>query len=249
MPPKANQPFHQPVQGSNHLVLKGEKKETKTIFTKNIRSLLDSDNESEVMDCEDNDYPSEQELEDEMYRGLVDGFAEAKKSGLNTSEVRNKTDIIIKMMLKEIPDKKDMILRCIDRAQSLVFPLSGILTSGPSPFVSPVSKSVTKVASTGASIATADSVLLPMSAACSAFREISTPPIKSKTITGTNVGYIKDKKISVYSHTPGINPNFKMCFHKPKKNKTNEKEHMKFNLPGCGNCHPMEEINLEGLST
>ena len=246
MPPKTDKPFHQPVQDSNELALKGKEKESKTILTNNIRSLLDSDNESETMDYEDNYYPSEQEQEDEMYRGLVDGFAEAKKSGLNTSEVRNKTDIIIKIMLKELPDKKDMILRSIVRAQSLIFPLPGILTSGPSPFVSPVSKSITKVVSTGASIATADSVLLSMSAACSAFREVSTPPIKSKTITGTNVGYIKDTKFSVYSHTPGISPNFKMCFHRHRKNGTNEKEHMKFKLPGYGNCHSIAEMDLEG---
>ena len=37
-----------------------------------------------------------------------------------------------------------------------------------------------------------------------------------------------------------------MGCHKPKKNKINEEGQMQIKLPGRGNCHPIEEINLQG---
>ena len=71
---------------------------------------------------------------------------------------------------------------------------------------------------------------------------ISTPI----TLTGPIVGYLKDLKFSGNSHTPGIIPHCKKGCHKPKNSKINEDKQIKFKLPSCGNCHPIDEINLEG---
>ena len=53
MPPKTNKPFHQPGQDTIEPALKDKEKESKAILTNNIRSLLDSEDESETMHNED----------------------------------------------------------------------------------------------------------------------------------------------------------------------------------------------------
>ena len=59
MPPKTNKPFHQPGQDPIEPALKDKEKESKAILTNNIRSLLDSEDESETMHNEDDYYPSQ----------------------------------------------------------------------------------------------------------------------------------------------------------------------------------------------
>ena len=134
-----------------------------------------------------------------------------------------------------------MILRSIGKAQSLIFPLPGILTSGPSPLISPVSNSVTTATHVSASIATADSVLWPKSATSSAFREITTLPVKYKNNTFTNERHRKDKIVSKDTNTPHKNPKLEMSFHKQNKDISNEKENIQFEIPVHSNSHSFEE--------
>ena len=102
MSQNTNNPAHQPGQDTNEPALEDKEKELKAKVTKEIRSLLDSEDESETINNEDEYYPSQQEEEDEMFKGLVDAFSEAKKSGIDTSEMNDKTDFIIKSMLLQL---------------------------------------------------------------------------------------------------------------------------------------------------
>ena len=75
----------------------------------------------EAVNC-DRDISDDPELENAMFQGFVDGLQEAKESGFQWSDVRMKTNLIINMTLDKIPDKEDVITKCIHKAQVRVFP-------------------------------------------------------------------------------------------------------------------------------
>ena len=93
-----------------------------------VRSSIISNFEAVNCDSDISDGP---EIENAMYQGFVDGLQEAKESGFQWSDVRMKTHLIIKMTLDKIPDKEDVIAKCIHKAQVCVFPQE------PTPTVSP----------------------------------------------------------------------------------------------------------------
>ena len=95
------------------------------------RSLFDSETESEIcsnvvsnfeeVNC-DRDIFNNPELELAMFQGFVDGLQEAKEAGFQWSDVKLKTNVIINMTLDKIPDKEEVITKCIHKAQVHVFP-------------------------------------------------------------------------------------------------------------------------------
>ena len=184
-PPQSGQDTNNPSLPSPE----NREKKLRAQRTEGIRALLDSEDKSDTNN-EDEYVQSPQEVENEIVRGLFGALSEAKRSGIDESEIKCKSEMMIKSMLVHLPDKEDIIVRGMIRAQSLIFPIPKIPPTVPRPISPTITRPDTSLADVSARRPLAINVPRPEPDTKSA------PPKVNKISTGSNINHTKNKKVS-----------------------------------------------------